>query len=170
MTLDCNLLATGAQLLVALFTAFVAAFTLATVRRLSHQTRAAILLDCLRNYVAIRKDRTTALAENSGDLCRDYYRALIDLHWSEFQIWRMGEIEDRVMSAWLYARWRNWEKDEICLPNGTKQKFTYAEEWKELVDTRYFDPNDEFIEFMNYVHRNEIPKALAMKNKRRSGS
>lgn len=53
-------------------------------------TKSLVLLNCLKEYIDVRKDRTKALKDNNKELCFDYYRELFDLHWTEFRLWMIA--------------------------------------------------------------------------------
>lgn len=152
----------------AVATAIAACAALASflaVWMVKRQTQSQILLGCLQAYVEVRKQRQEALELSSELACFEYYRALFDLHWTEFRLWRSGQIPKRAMSAWLDARHRNFQHDSIGFTDesGNKQYITYQDVWNRLVQQMYFAPSDNFITFMTLVHDGQIEKAMKVK-------
>lgn len=126
------------------------------------QNTALIMLDCLRLYNDIQKDRTKAKLARSVDMAKDYYREMMDLHWTEYYLWKRGMIFDNVMKLWLSARHRNHENDEITIDhgNGQTESVSYRDEWRHLRDSNYFAPLDPFKAFIGNVHDGEIDEAM----------
>ncbi len=144
------------QLVAAIALTFTALFALRAIWTQQKQTRSAILLECLRSYVTIREIQTEALHEDSPLKCFEYYRAVFDLHWSEFQLWYDKQIGDSVMWAWLDARQRNFASDKLTVTvKGQPQITKYADVWEKLKKEGYFAPKDPFVAFMNKVHEKE---------------
>lgn len=137
-------------------------FSYVAVRYVARQTRAQVILDCMRSYTNIRRLRTDATEHHSVDRARDYYRELFDLHWTEYELYRERLIPRRMYVAWLDARRRNFREDgiEIQLPNAQCQRVTYAECWHKLVNDNYFSPADGFVAFMQLVHDNNVDAAI----------
>lgn len=150
--------------------AFAAGLSYLAIRTNIDNTKSQVLLDCLREYIEIRKHRTTAIMANSKELCSDYYRELFDLHWTEFRLWRKGYIDDETMKSWLNIRYRNYMGDSLIFKDkaGKWIKVNYKESWEKLIKEDYFEKDDLFVNFMTYNHNNEIKKALKMKKERES--
>lgn len=131
-----------------------AIFTYLTARATQKATTASNLLNCLNAYTALMRARTKALEEKNKQQCKDFYRELLDLHWTEFQIWREGMIPDHVMKAWLAVRRRNYIRDalEFDTDDGQRITVTYREVWDELKNTEYFEATDPFVSFMDKTH------------------
>lgn len=130
-------------------------------------TKSQVLLQCLREYINIRKDRTNARLEGSEDLCLNYYRELFDLHWTEFRLWRLKFIDDTTMTAWLNSRYRNYLDDYLIAKNetGEEVKIRYKDTWNKGLIENYFEKDDQFVKFMNLTYDNKIEEALKMKQK-----
>jgi len=143
-------------------TAFAAIAAIAAwrqTRAVSKSTTSSILINCLNAYLGIMRSRTRALENKSEQQCKDFYRELFDLHWTEFQLWREKLIPDHVMNAWLAVRRRNYNKDslEFETETGKKVSVTYQQLWRELKeDIEYFEPTDPFIRFMDKAHAEAI--------------
>lgn len=131
-------------------------------------TKSQVLLQCLREYIDIQKDRTNAKIEKTEELCSDYYRELFDVHWTEFQLWRLNFIDDDSMTAWLNSRYRNYLNDYLIAKNekGKEIKICYKDSWEKSVQENYFEKDDPFLAFMKLAHDNNIKEALKMKLKR----
>jgi hypothetical protein len=143
-------------------TACAVAAAIATWRQalaISKSTTSSNLINCLNAYIAIMRARTRALENKSEQQCKDFYRELFDLHWTEFQLWQEHMIPDHVMKAWLAVRRRNYNKDslEFETETGHKVSVTYQQVWRELKeDIEYFEPTDPFIRFMDKAHTQVI--------------
>jgi len=159
-------------MLAATFSAAGAAvFTWLTARATNKATIASNLINCLNAYTVLMRARTKAEEARSEKLCKDFYRELFDLHWTEFQIWRDGMIPDHVMNAWLAVRRRNYAKDALEFETATGQgaTVTYQQVWNALKDAEYFEPTDPFVRFMDKAHSEAITdmKKLRKEFKRR---
>jgi len=139
------------------FAAAAAIFTWLEARAVSKSTTSSNLVNCLNAYITIMRARTKALEDKSEQQCKDFYRELFDLHWTEFQMWRDGLIPDHVMEAWLAVRGRNYREDSIQFDkDGQRVTVSYRQVWDELDDKRYFEPTDPFIQFMDRAHEEVI--------------
>lgn len=163
------------QLMIALATACIAYFAFRAIKESIGSTnrsiedqkatlRANIQIECLRVYLKIQKDKRLAESQNDPYLCYNYYRALFDLHWTEFNLWIDGQISDQIMRAWLGVRNRNYNSSgfNIALPNG--ENVTYRYVWEDLIHENYFSPEDHFVRFMGMVHDNQIDEAMSELN------
>lgn len=130
--------------------------------------KSQVLLQCLREYGNVMKDRTNAKNEKNRELIIGYYRELFDLHWTEFRLWKLDFIEDDTMTAWLNSRYRDYLTDYLTAQdeNGDEIEISYKDSWDDLVKTNYFEKDDKFLIFMKYAYDNHIEDALKMKNKR----
>lgn len=140
------------------FAASAAIFTWLEARAISKSTTASNLVNCLNSYITIMRARTKALEDKSEQQCKDCYRELFDLHWTEFQLWQRDMIPDHTMNAWLRIRNRNYRKDsmEFLTETGQKISVTYQQEWERLKDIEYFEPDDPFRGLMDKAHREVI--------------
>lgn len=140
------------------FAASAAIFTWLTARATNKATIASNLINCLNTYTALMRRRTKAEEAKNEKQCKDFYRELFDLHWTEFQIWRDGMIPDHVMIAWLAVRRRNYAKDalEFETAAGQEMRVTYQQVWNTLKDDEYFEPTDPFVRFMDKTHSEAI--------------
>lgn len=134
--------------------ASAAAFTFFTAKATEKATTASNLVNCLNTYTTLMRARTKALEERSERQCKDFYRGLFDLHWTEFQIWREGMIPDHVMKAWLAVRYRNYATDALTFDRDDGQEITvsYKQVWEELKNRNYFEGTDPFVKFMDKAH------------------
>lgn len=146
------------MLVAAIAAASAAIFTFFTAKATERATTASNLLNCLNTYVALMRSRTKALEARSERQCKDFYRELFDLHWTEFQIWREGMIPEHVMKAWLAIRHRNHATDALSFTTDDGQQITvsYRQVWEELKSANYFEGTDPFIKFMDKAHSEVI--------------
>jgi len=137
-----------------------AAFTYFAARQTAKANRGQTILACLDIYVSIMKDKRNSIIKCDAGQAREFYRELFDLHWSEFHLWHEGAIPDHVMKAWLNVRKRNFETDEIIIKSETSAEFriSYADAWHDVKDSKYFEPDDPFIAFMEAAHSTKMDK------------
>jgi len=147
-------------LLTALGALATAIFTANAANATRTAARGSALLSCLDKYVAIRKDRRTAIDTQDRGLAEEYYREILDLHWNEYHLWLQGVIPDDIMFSWLQIRKRNFETDTIVVkPDaGGTDPVTYKFQWQELKNTNYFEQSDPFVGFMDKTHGGLITK------------
>lgn len=140
------------------FAAAAAFFTWREAKAVSESTTSSNLINCLNAYITIMRARTRALENKSELQCKDFYRELFDLHWTEFQLWQERMIPDHVMKAWLRIRRRNYNTGSLKFETETGQKISvnYQEVWQELKNIEYFEATDLFIRFMDKVHSEAI--------------
>lgn len=101
--------------------------------------------------------RAQAIESKNEQRCKDFYRELFDLHWTEFQMWRDELIPDHVMKAWLDIRRRNYHEDSIQFKkNGQEVTVSYRQVWDELEHKKYFEPTDPYRQLMNKIHEEVI--------------
>ena len=164
--------ATTIGLITAIFTvltvisATIAAFlSYHSIKKNIDSIKSQVLLQCLREYINIRKDQTTARLEKSEELCSNYYRELFDLHWTEFRLWRLNYIDDAIMATWLKSRNRNYLNDFLIAENekGEKVEIYYKDMWDKVLIENYFEKDDPFVKFMKFAYENKIQEALKMK-------
>jgi hypothetical protein len=150
------------SLLATLAAAAAAAFSYLAVRALRRQTEAQVVLGCLQAYSSVRRRRQKAVQADSADECKEYYRELCDLHWSEYSLYRNRHLSASIMRFWLDARWRDFQNDTMTVrgPGGNAVSVSYADQWRQLVADKYFAPSDRFVDFMNLVHEGKIEEAL----------
>lgn len=145
------------MLAAAIAAAAAAIFTWLQARAIKKSTTSSNLINCLNSYVNIMRTRSRALENKSELLCKDYYRELFDLHWTEFQMWRDGLIPDHVMDAWLSVRRRNYKEDFLEFDkDGQKVHVSYQQIWHELEQRKYFEPTDTYCVLMNKAHDEKI--------------
>jgi hypothetical protein len=113
------------------------------------------LFKAFDSYLKIRDLRAKATASKIDEDWQEYYRALFDLQWSEYYIWREGALADKPYRVWLEQHYSMFEKDEK--PAGAAG---YRAAWKSLCDASYFGVGDAFVRHMNAVHRGKINQAL----------
>lgn len=152
----------------AVIAAFVAAIVLwFEIKNLREEFKGRILFDALNSYIAIQKDRRKATSKKDPVLANEYYREMFDLHWTEFNLWRKGYIDDNIMKTWLHARRRNYEHDTMSTvdQNENTVEVSYSAVWDSLIDPQnaYFIEGDPFKEFMNDAHNNNIQRAINRK-------
>ena len=149
--------------LTALGAALAAIFTWFAADATKRASRGATLLACLENYVVIMKDKRKAQEEGFSRLAEEFYRELLDLHWSEFRLWRDNVIPDSVMQSWVRVRKRNFDSDQIiCKAEGSKI-ITYKDCWNKLKSENYFEIDDPFVQFMNKAHPGEIINVVELR-------
>ena len=137
--------------------AAAAGFTWSGAKAVRKSTTSSNLINCLNSYITIMKARTQAIDSKNEQRCKDFYRELFDLHWTEFQMWRAGLIPDHVMKAWLDVRRRNYKEDSIRFEkDGREVTVSYREVWDELKRKNYFEPEDLYRRFMNQIHEEVI--------------
>lgn len=117
---------------------------------------ASNLINCLNAYITIMRQRTVAVNSKDEQQCKDFYRELFDLHWTEFQLWRQRMIPDNVVNAWLNVRRRNYDPTKGYLQftsaTGETVTVTYQQVWSELKSSEYFESTDPFVPFMDKGH------------------
>lgn len=147
----------------ALGASLAAIFTFFAAKATKKASRGATLLSCLQNYISIMKDKKKAEEEGTSRLAEEFYRELLDLHWSEFHLWMDDVIPDNVMLSWILIRKRNFDGDKITCINEAGKIVTYKDCWSKLEETNYFEINDPFVTFMRKVHAGEITKVKALR-------
>lgn len=145
-------------MLVAVIAAATAAFfTWREAKAVTRSTTSSNLINCLNSYITIMRARAKAIEDKSEQQSKDFYRELLDLHWTEFQMWRDGLIPDHVMKAWLAVRHRNYNEDLIQFnKDGQEITVSYSQVWDELDNKKYFEPSDPFRQLMIKVHEEVI--------------
>jgi hypothetical protein len=151
----------------ALGASLAATFTYFAATATKKASRGAALLSCLQNYIGIMKDKRKAEEEGTSRLAEEFYRELLDLHWSEFHLWRDGVIPDSVMLPWIRVRKRNFNEDRITCTNEGGKIVTYKDCWSKLEGMNYFEIDDPFVQFMNKVHAGDITTLKALKKLKR---
>jgi hypothetical protein len=122
------------------------------------QIKADIILKCLNHYTDVQRTRSRAIRENNIEMARDHFREFIDLMWFEFQLWQKGLIDDGVIIAWTYARYKCYENN--CIKIGD-QEVSYRRVWEDLRSSGYYRQDDPFLTFYNLVHDGEYKDAVA---------
>jgi len=148
---------------IAIVAAIIAFFAL---RHSHEQTKASILIDCLNTHIEMRRLMNEAIEKKSKIMCEEYYKELLDLHWTEFRLWTSGLIPRHVMRAWLDSRFRSFRDDSgISFQDndGNSVNVIYREIWEKLKGQNYFNSDDPFVHFMDLVHDGDINKALKIK-------
>ena len=140
----------------ALGASLAAIFTWFAAKATKTASRGATLLSCLQNYIDIMKDKRKAEEEGSSRLAEEFYRELLDLHWSEFHLWRDYVIPDDVMLSWVRVRKRNFDESKITCTAEDGKIIAYKGCWDKLEKTNYFEIDDPFVKFMKKVHAGEI--------------
>lgn len=125
----------------------------------NRSTTSSNLVNCLMAYITIMRSGTKALEDKSEKQCKDFYRELFDLHWTEFQMWREGLIPDHVMKSWWAIRSRNY-RDNVSLQfekDGQTVTVSYRQVWDELEHTKYFEPEpkDQYLTLMHIIHEDK---------------
>jgi len=122
------------------------------------ETKASVMQKCTETYIIIRRQRSKATQNHSTEIAKDYYREIFDLHWAEYRHYSEGLIPPKAMKAWLAARKRNYDDDRIEIEDPVKgvQTVSYADEWKYLLKTNYFEKDDPFVTYMNEIHEGKI--------------
>lgn len=123
----------------------------------SKSTTSSNLINCLNAYITVMRARTKAIEDKSEEQCKSFYRELFDLHWTEFQMWRDGLIPNHVIEAWLAVRGRNYREDSIQFDKDGKVVIvSYKQVWDDLIDRRYFEPTDRYLDLMKIVHDEKL--------------
>lgn len=125
------------------------------------------LFKSLDGYLAVQKNYARALQDKSFSSYMFYFRTLIDLHWSEHQIWLRDALSDVPYKAWLYARYVDYKQPAIkCEPGPQGETLvSYRIVWKKLIEDGYFIGSHPFVEHMNLVHEGLVDQALREKYK-----
>ena len=149
------------------FASIAAYLSFRSIKKNIDSTKSQVLLQCLREYINIKKNRTNARLMKNEEMCSNYYIELFDLHWTEFQLWRLFYIDDAVMETWLNSRNRNYLSDFLIAENekGEKVEIHYKDMWKKVLVENYFEKDDPFVKFMTFAYENKIQEALKMKPK-----
>lgn len=131
-------------------------------------SKSQMLLQTMNHYIIIRKDRSIATMNNEKESCKQYYREMFDLYWAEFNLWRLGHIDDECMKIWMEQANKNNKCDFLIVRgnNQTVDKIEYNEEWNKLIKDDYFEEKDPFRQFMNLVHDGQIEEAMNEGKKR----
>ena len=152
--------ATIAAALAAIWTGWTAMANWFTAKATRESMTASVLIDCLNAYTNVMRQRAVAIESKSEQQCKDFFRELFDLHWTEFQLWRQSMIPNHVMKAWLSVRRRNYDekKGRIQITTDTDKIVivTYKQVWDELNRDQYFEEDDPFVTFMNKIHSQKI--------------
>ena len=130
-------------------------------RSLARDQRDA-LFKALDVYLKVRELRSKAETSHTHQDWEDYYRALFDLQWSEFQVWRNDALPDQPYKAWLLQHHKMYETDEKPLVAPTPA-ISYRTAWADLLNSGYFLSTDSFVAHMKAVHEGKV--ALAMRSK-----
>lgn len=133
-----------------------------SIKTQEDQNRSLIMIECLRLYADIQRGRTKAVTEKNAQMAKDYYREMLDLHWTEYYLWKNKMIYDGVMKLWLDARHRNYKDDRLTIETapGAVVNVAYSDVWAELRNIKYFAPNDPFVSFIEKVHDGTIEEAM----------
>jgi hypothetical protein len=148
-----------ASIVIALLAMIVSISSLLNAQK---RTAGNVLLGCLSSYLEIAKNKDSALIENKPHYARLYYRGLLDLLWSEYRMYQTKLIPKHVMRAWARSTFRNLQHGNVeVVSSGVEpRKVTYMEVWQDLKANNYFDEEDSFMKFMEYIEKGEIDKAL----------
>lgn len=150
---------------IAIIAVVIAFFAL---RQSHEQTKASILIECLNTHIEMRRLVNEAVEKKSKTMCEEYYKELLDLHWTEFRLWQSGLIPRHVMKAWLDSRYRSFHDGDISnIPfkdnDGNDVNVRYRDVWEHLKEIKYFHTGDPFVKFMDLVHKGHIDDALKIR-------
>jgi hypothetical protein len=154
--------------------AIAAVFSLLTYVQNKRISAREAIFKALDSYLKVMDYRAAAIGmgENNGswEAWSHYYRSLLDLQWSEYQIWRSKAFPKKQYEEWLRLRLRQFNEPEKKVRdcNGKEKVINYKIAWQELsnimpVDLPYFDSADAFTTHMNLVHGNRIREAIKRK-------
>ena len=130
------------------------------------QSTSEALLVCLEQHLQIARLRQQAINEKSRHIAELFYRETLDLLWTEHQLIRAKLIPDYVMWAWLHRKHCYYRDDHHIRfesDKGELIEISYKKTWDGLKNRRYFDPKDNFVQFMELVHEGDINHALKIK-------
>ena len=128
------------------------------------------LLSCLDKYLAVMDRLYEGMSERHMETAYDSMRSLVDLIWFELILWREGQIPDEAMAAWLAGRRQQYSsgkpdvkfKSNEC-SNSMRNYFnkyqgvvSYRNVWDDLVHTGYFTTGEDFLRFMQQVHKSPV--------------
>ena len=155
------------QIIAAFLTVIAIFFAYRTIKQNESNTRAAIQLDCFKQYIAAQQSRVEAIGSKSPEKVISSYRELFDLHWMEFYLWLDNNISDNFMELWLEARFDDCRKDSSGIVDNNGVMITYKYAWEYILKRNYFCTDQKFIDFMRLGHEGKIKEALAIKAKSR---
>lgn len=121
---------------------------------------------CLEGYLKIMDYRSIAIKEKNFYSYLDYYRALFDLQWSEYQMWLRDTIPDGPYRVWLGLRYGQYCEESLELNDcveGVADTISYRLVWERLLSKNYFEEKDPFRAHMELVHEGNLDDAMNQK-------
>ena len=140
---------------------FSAAFAYVNLRLTRRRDCRETLFKCLDAYNKVMDYKAKTRAEHTYDAYLDYYRALFDLHWTEYQMWMEDAVKPKHYRAWLNARKMSYlAPATTVLVNHVATPISYRIVWDCLLQNGYFERSDPFVGHMELVHAGRIEEAL----------
>ncbi len=146
-----------------LISSFIALFALYQI--IKRNTREAFF-KCLEGYFKVMEYKSEAITSKKYSAYFFYYRALLDLQWSEYQMWLRNSIPDAPYRIWLELRNKQYNgTPKNCVDDlyNSEKKIGYKVVWEKLLQEGYYSVKDPFVEHMNLVHHGKLDVALDQK-------
>jgi hypothetical protein len=135
-------------------------------------TKSRVFLECLGQYLSIMSKEARAIQDNEMAYAYDSQRALIDLVWFEFHLWRKGHVDDENFYAWMDTRRRSYSGGQPELKfnkDGRPEYMTtyaianhdanddtvvvsYKRVWDHVESTHYYPSEDKYLQLMKQIH------------------
>lgn len=112
-----------------------------------------LLFDILNTYRGIQKYREVAEENKDYNSVQNYYRALFDLHWTQFHLWRKGHIDNEIMKEWhweMYNTCKGEDKISYVGINGALVDYPYEAVWNAFKKNPLV-ADSKFVDFMKII-------------------
>jgi hypothetical protein len=156
---------------VGLSAAIVAALSLVNGRR---QTLRDGMFKCFEGYLKVMDYKAKAMEAAEGPTPNHdeyqrylaYYRALFDLLWTEYYLWKNRTLRDEPYMQWLIQRQKQFLEPPTSRQNGgAVEPISYQLVWFMLKKDGYYDAKDPFVRHMDRVHGGESPRGVLSERK-----
>jgi hypothetical protein len=151
--------------------AIVAALSLINGRR---QTLRDGMFKCFEGYLKVMDYKTRAIEAADGATPKAdeyqrymaYYRALFDLLWTEYYLWKNRTLRDEPYVQWLIQRQKQFGEQAVARQDGAASRdISYRIVWDTLKRDGYYDAADPFVRHMDRVHGGQSPSAVLRERK-----
>lgn len=141
-----------------LFSSLIALLALTQIIR--RNTREAFF-KCLDGYFKVMEYRSKATNDNKCYAYFDYYRALFDLQWSEYQMWLRNSIPDKPYRVCIEMRHSQYGKEYYGYKSENGENTaSYRIAWERLLKESYYNTNDPFVAHMKLLHEGKFDDAM----------
>ncbi len=127
------------------------------------------LFKCLESYWQVMKFRAEAEEKLTYEKYYDYYRALFDLQWSEYQLWKRYSLPTSAYREWIKQRRRDYNKPAVQRQRrdtNTMENISYKMVWDDLIKDSYYDAKDPFIAHLEKIHDNRLPIEALLRDRK----